>query len=268
MGCTQSSTIDENVQIATVKSVSVAPPSTSAPVDAASDDVVVTTTTTSYVISSTSVDGNGVVLYHIETDGVVAKKRFNDFKVFHSELTTVIETVPALPDSGLATVFKRRDEKLIKERSARFQEILDAAAAHAADRLEQFVVAAVTDDVATKDITIVEEINVVAVDEAPVQEPVVDAEVAEVAEVAVVEAEAEVEVAAVADEVAAVEVEAVVAVEEEVAAAVEDVVVSEDVAAVEAAVEAPVAEVVVEDVPAVEEAKVVADDAAPKPVAA
>ncbi|KDO23267.1 hypothetical protein SPRG_11197 [Saprolegnia parasitica CBS 223.65] len=256
MGCTQSSTIDENVQIATINSVSVAPP----------DDVVVTT---SYVISTTSVDGNGVVLYHIETDGVVAKKRFNDFKVFHSELTTVIEAVPALPDSGLATVFKRRDEKLIKERSARFQEILDAAAAHAADRLQQFVVAAVTDDVATKDITVVEEINVVVVDEAPVQEPVADAEVAEVAEVAVVEAEAEAEVVAVVEEIAAVEVEAATAVEEEVAAAVEDAVVADDVAAVEAAAEASIAEeVVVDDAPAAEEPKVVAAEAAPKPVAA
>ncbi|CAK4071720.1 unnamed protein product [Aphanomyces euteiches] len=70
------------------------------------------------------IDTNGVVLYHVEFQNVVAKKRFNDFKLFHEGLK---DQVPPLPAAGFSTVLNRRNDNLIEERRARFQEILAAA---------------------------------------------------------------------------------------------------------------------------------------------
>ncbi|OQR86099.1 hypothetical protein ACHHYP_10964 [Achlya hypogyna] len=246
MGCTQSSTVDENVQIATIESVAVAPPSTSVQVSTV-DDVVVATETKSYTISSTSVDGSGVVLYHVETDGIIAKKRFNDFKVFHAELTTVVQELPPLPASGLATVFKRTDEKLIAERSARFQLILDAAAANASDRLAQFVAAAVAEE-AVREVVAPEPVAEAA---EPVEEVIVSEEATEVP-AATLEEPAVVAAEEVVDEVAAVVAEVVV--EEEVVVATEEVVV------VAADVVPATEEIIVED----KEAAIADDDVAAK----
>ncbi|RHZ31788.1 hypothetical protein DYB37_012397 [Aphanomyces astaci] len=84
-----------------------------------------------------SIDAKGVVLYHIQTpatDGsdqpVIVKKRFNEFKQFHRQVSassTDAPVLPALPSAGLFTTFQRTQDTLIKTRSARLQEILQAA---------------------------------------------------------------------------------------------------------------------------------------------
>ncbi|RQM29799.1 hypothetical protein B5M09_012022 [Aphanomyces astaci] len=107
-------------------------------------------------------EGRRVVLYHIQTpatDGsdqpVIVKKRFNEFKQFHRQVTassTDAPVLPALPSAGLFTTFQRTQDTLIKTRSARLQQILQAAS-------RDQVVAFVAEQPKTPE---------VAVDEAPV----------------------------------------------------------------------------------------------------
>ncbi|RHZ12105.1 hypothetical protein DYB31_010715, partial [Aphanomyces astaci] len=109
-----------------------------------------------------SIDAKGVVLYHIQTpatDGsdqpVIVKKRFNEFKQFHRQVSassTDAPVLPALPSAGLFTTFQRTQDTLIKTRSARLQQILQAAS-------RDQVVAFVAEQPKTPE---------VAVDEAPV----------------------------------------------------------------------------------------------------
>ncbi len=86
---------------------------------------------TAYAITGHSVE-QGIVMYHVEFEGQTVKKRFNDFKDFHRRMSAEVEDLPAMPPAGVATVFKRQNEQLIKERSERFQDMLNAAGAHAA----------------------------------------------------------------------------------------------------------------------------------------
>ncbi|CAK4086475.1 unnamed protein product [Aphanomyces euteiches] len=80
-----------------------------------------------YTITGHSVDDTtGVVFYHVEADGVVAKKRFNDFKTFHRDIQ-LLPDIPSMPAAGFRTALQRQSPQLIEERRARFQEMLDAA---------------------------------------------------------------------------------------------------------------------------------------------
>ncbi|KAF0719343.1 Aste57867_1103 [Aphanomyces stellatus] len=262
MGCTQSSTaatVTEPVDVATVDHVTVAAPTdvaaaveaaeeAAAAVDVVVDDQVTTQVTTNdFTIATTSIE-NGVVLYHVQIqDRVVAKKRFNEFKLFHQRVASV-EAVPALPEAGLFTAFKRRNEDLIKERAERLQAILNAAPRDEVDRfivvvqeavVEEQVVAEVVEEVAEQVVDVP-----AAVAEEVVEAPV-EAAVEAVAEVPAVVVEAVVETPAVVEEVA-VEAAAAPEVVAEVAEPAAATVVEADVetpAAVEE-VEAPKAEVV------------------------
>ncbi|KDO23265.1 hypothetical protein SPRG_11195 [Saprolegnia parasitica CBS 223.65] len=78
-----------------------------------------------YLLSSYSIDDSGVVLYHITSDDVVATKRFTDFKLFHQEMSLLIEDLPPLPEAGLRTYLRRHDVAMIEARRERFQEFIN-----------------------------------------------------------------------------------------------------------------------------------------------
>ncbi|KAF0698054.1 Aste57867_11302 [Aphanomyces stellatus] len=114
MGCSQSTTASAPASNAAAAPVSSAPTSAGQ------------VSGQGYTISDYSITDKSVVMYHIETRGAVVQKRFTDFKAFHQQVQGVAQ-VPAMPEAGLLTAFKRRDESLIQIRRTRFQEILNAA---------------------------------------------------------------------------------------------------------------------------------------------
>ncbi|OQR88770.1 hypothetical protein ACHHYP_06641 [Achlya hypogyna] len=126
----------------------------------------------SYVISGQSINEQGVVLYHIDAQGTTVKKRFNEFKVFHQQLSGVT-AVPALPEAGLFTAFQRKNDALIVARAARFQEIIDVAAESAVAHLEAFVgITATISAPPASTHTIIEEVEVAI--ESTIAEPVAE----------------------------------------------------------------------------------------------
>ncbi|OQR86106.1 hypothetical protein ACHHYP_10966 [Achlya hypogyna] len=78
-----------------------------------------------FVVGSHSIDASGVVLYHISSEEVVVTKRFNDFKIFHEEMSLLIEDLPELPPAGLRTRLQRHNPEMIEARQARFQELIN-----------------------------------------------------------------------------------------------------------------------------------------------
>ncbi|OQS06588.1 hypothetical protein THRCLA_01370 [Thraustotheca clavata] len=132
MGCTHSS--PSSTQAASpIEQVPIGSPSPS--VHVALDDAA---GEKKYTVATTSVGANGVVLYHIESNDVVVRKRYNDFKALHRELTSKSSSVPALPAAGANTYFQRRDQKLIHNRLVRFQEILDIGVNISPDAIDRF----------------------------------------------------------------------------------------------------------------------------------
>ncbi|EQC29773.1 hypothetical protein SDRG_12544 [Saprolegnia diclina VS20] len=78
-----------------------------------------------YLLSSYSIDETGVVLYHITSDEIVVTKRFTDFKLFHHDMSLLIEDLPPLPEAGLRTYWRRHDVAMIESRRERFQEFIN-----------------------------------------------------------------------------------------------------------------------------------------------
>ncbi|EQC27895.1 hypothetical protein SDRG_14316 [Saprolegnia diclina VS20] len=188
MGCTQSNTALETAPASAPRSAAPrsAAPLSSAPKSASAASAIADAPTSDipeasarqYLISGQSINEQGIVVYHIEARGVTIKKRFNEFKVFHQQLSTVT-SVPALPEAGLFTAFQRKNDALIQARAARFREIINVAADQAPERLDTFVGVSVA-PAPTSNVTIVEEIEVtVEANEVVVEETITEVAVTE-----------------------------------------------------------------------------------------